>query len=159
MDTTDANVIPYHKSNRGRAVKSATKSTSPPRKRAEGRKAFQGEFCEYHGPAEDGKGCAKFSHLDTSGRGLAKLPFWRTFLATFTKALKPLFIALLFVGLIYIATHFVGRALHIGGGLPSPTNSPMPGSVRPSPNHSVSHRGIGNSMPIPGDDRYSHVPV
>lgn len=158
MESADATVIPYHKSNRGRSANASTKVPPQRKAGAAGRKAFQGDYCEIHGPADDGKGCAKFSHLDTTGRGLAHLPFYRTFLATFTRAIKPLFMALIAIGIFYIATHFVGRALHIGSGLPNTTDGRVPGSVRPSPSHGVSHRGIGPASITPVGDFHYAIP-
>jgi hypothetical protein len=137
METKDATVIPYHKSNRGRAVKDETKQKVPARKAAAGRKAFQGEYCEYHGPADDGKGCAKFSHLDTTGLGTWKAPFYRYFLVTFSKAIKPAFIVGFAALSIFALYHFVGGALHFGNTVPGPTDGGMSNNVRHSSSNSV----------------------
>jgi hypothetical protein len=153
METKDATVIPYHKSNRGRAVKDETKQKVPARKAAAGRKAFQGEYCEYHGPSDDGKGCAKFSHLDTTGLGTWKPPFYRFFLVTFAKAIKPAFIVGFAALSIFALFHFVGGALHFGNTVPKSTDGGVSNNVRHTSSNSVpnsvakSHgpTSIGNS--------------
>lgn len=163
MEATDANVIPYHKSNRGRTGQSATK---PARKQAAGRKAFQGDYCEIHsGLNKDGtrfirfdsdgnemfggEGCSKFSHLRTDGLGSFPVPYWRILLVTLTKTIKPLFIVSFAVGSLYLVLHFVGGALHFNNTVPRPTDSGVPNNVRHPPPNGVSHRGtVGpNSTP------------
>lgn len=178
----DANVIPYHKSNRGRTATNVAKKTAakptkktPVRKAgAAGRKAFQGEYCEIHsGLREDGsqfleydpdgneifggQGCAKFSHLDTTGRGLYKVPWWRVSLSILAKSAKPIIMVFVAVGIFYVATHFVGRALHFGNTLPGPTHSSVPTNVRPSPANSVSHRGLITPTSILGVYRHDGI--
>lgn len=171
MDTTDANVIPYHKSNRGRAVKSDTKPTkkvpakkAPERKKAAGRKAFQGDYCEIHSGLDEngnryirwdddgneifgGQGCAKFSHLRTDGLGIHRMPFYRTFLVVLTRAIKPLFIVAFALGSILFAYHFIGGALHFDHSVPKPTNGGVSNNVRPSPSNSISSGSTKHSNP------------
>lgn len=154
MVTNDANVIPYHKSNRrnGNASTQSPKAT-PARKQAAGRKAFQGEYCEIHGgiPDETGdeKGCSKFSHLDTSGLGQWKSPLYRRFLVACTKRLKPLFIVSFAAFSFWLFFHYVGSALHIGGPVHKPAVGGVPGSVRHTPPNSLPSSGAGSPNVTP----------
>lgn len=115
---------------------------------AAGRKAFQGEYCEYHGgltesgqPVMDGgKGCAKFSHLDTSGLGKWKPPLYRRILTFATKRLKAVIIIGFFAAVLWGSVHIFGSTLHIGGLVPKPTDSPVSKHVRHSQTYRVHHR-------------------
>lgn len=144
METKDATVIPYHKSNRGRTANVPAKKSAIPRKQAAGRKAFQTDECEIHGKAPDGAPCDKFSHLRTDGLGHFKPSIIRRTIVACTKLLRPLLIAGLAFLLYFLVTHVIFRSLHIGNTLPGSANSGVPNSVRHSPNNSVP-----NSVPKP----------
>lgn len=139
METKDATVIPYHKSNRGRSANVPKQVTPNKRTKAAGRKAFQTDECEIHGKASDGAPCAKFSHLRTDGLGHFKPPFFRRVIVQCTKLLRPLFIAGLAFVLYFLITHVIFKSLHIGNSLPGSTNGRVSDNVRHSSGNSVSH--------------------
>lgn len=160
MEATNAKVIPYHKSNRGRAVKNA------PRKQAAGRKAFQGEYCEIHSGLDDngerylrydpdgnemfgGTGCAKFSHLRTDGLGIHKSPIYRRFLVVLTRLIKPVFIIGFAAFSVFLAYHFIGGALHVNNTLPGSTDGRMSNNVRHSSPNGVPNSGTKPANPTP----------
>lgn len=139
-----------------RRVGPTTETPRIARKKADGRKAFQGVYCEIHGSTDDGTGCAKFSNLRNDGLGIYRPSFWRFWVAGFTRLVKPLFLVSFAAITLYLGFHFVSRTLSIGTIVPTTTKSPMSSSIRPTSTNSVRGHSTVNTR-IPGSSITSTV--
>jgi len=83
----------------GTAVREA-----PVRVALSGRAGLTDGECPIHGRAEDGSPCARFAHLDPTGRGL-RVGFWRRLTVLPRRLMKPVLL-FGFVGLVlWAAAH------------------------------------------------------